>query len=204
MPVVLCYYYYFAIVVVEFILFVPNAVVFPIIIYPLSVILSMNTRSGRPRRKPKPSLFSEDSKSLDSHLSLSPSSESTTFTLSAYESSTSTVISTGVSLGTDQEKLEPLPSTLPKAKPSSSATISKAKLLAQELKSSDVDPVYLLLSQLMENQLIATPPPQPVYTPANTPDSLAKSIGSLEHGEDIFVFLHRFEYGMKVNAVPIE
>ena len=104
----------------------------------------------------------------------------------------------------DQEKLEPLPSTLPKAKPSSSATISKAKLLAQELKSSDVDPVYLLLSQLMENQLIATPPPQPVYAPANTRDSLEKSIGSLEQGEDIFVILNRFEYGMKVNAVPIQ
>ncbi len=86
-------------------------------------------------------------------------------------------------MGTDQEKLEPLPSTPPKAKPSSSATISNAKLLAQELK----DPVYLLLSQLMESQLIATPPPQPVYAPANNPDSLAKSIGSLEQGEDIFV-----------------
>ncbi len=107
-------------------------------------------------------------------------------------------------MGTDQEKLEPLPSTPPKAKPSYSATISKAKLLAQELKSFDVDTVYLLLSQLMENQLIATPPPQPVYAPANTRDSLEKSIGSLEQGEDIFVILNRFEYGMKVNAVPIQ
>ncbi len=172
----------------------------------------MNTRSGHPRGKPlpkPPSPFLGDALSVDLNppLSLlspfSQSSSSASAFSSAYVSSPSTITPSGESSSTDQEQFEPRPSTPPKAKPSPFASNSRAKLLAQELKSTEVDPVFLLLSQMMEKLSVATPsPPQPVYAPINASDSLAKSIGSLEQGEDIFVFLHRFEYGMKFNTVP--
>ena len=172
----------------------------------------MNTRSGHPRGKPlpkPPSPFLGDALSVDLNppLSLlSPSSQSSSSASafsSTYVSSPSTITPSGESSSKDQEQIESRPSTPPKAKPSPFASISRAKLLAQELKSTEVDPVFLLLSQMMEKLSVATPsPPQPVYAPINASDSLAKSIGSLEQGEDIFVFLHRFEYGMKFNAVP--
>ncbi len=115
----------------------------------------MNTRSGRPRGKLLPSnppssedsIFSDSSSSLASPLSSRSSSASS----SACESSASTVVHHDDQANSEREQLEPLPSTPPRAKPTPSPAITKAKLLAQELKSTDVDPSTLLLSHFFEN-----------------------------------------------------
>jgi len=168
----------------------------------------MNTRSGRPRGKLLPSnppssensIFRDSSSSLAS--SLSSRSSSASSSASASESSASTVVHHDDQANSEREQLEPLPPTPPQAKPTPSPAITKAKLLAQELKSTDVDPSILLLSQLFENRSVSSHQPPPTYAYSNPTDSLVKSIGWLEQGEDLFVFLNRFEYGMKSNSVP--
>ncbi len=158
----------------------------------------MNTRSGRPRGNPNPSpLPSEDAIFSDSSssLALPLSSNSSSASLSGCESSTSTVVQNDDLANLEKDKPELLPSTPPRAKPTDSSMIAQAKILAKELTTTGLDPTVLLLSKLLDKQMVTS---QPMYDPSG---SLVKSIGPIEQGENIFVFLNRFEYGMKSNGV---
>ncbi len=131
------------------------------------------------------SIFSDSSSSLASPLYSRSSSASASS--SACESSASTVVHHDDQANSEREQLEPLLSTPPRAKPTPSPAITKAKLLAQELKSTDVDPSILLLSHFFENQSVCSHQHPPTYAYSNSTDSLVKSIGWLEQGEDLFV-----------------
>ncbi len=82
----------------------------------------------------------------------------------------------------EKDKPELLPSTPPRAKPTDSSMIAQAKILAKELTTTGLDPTVLLLSKLLDKQMVTS---QPMYDPSG---SLVKSIGPIEQGENIFVF----------------
>ena len=96
-----------------------------------------------------------------------------------------------------REHIEPLPQTPPKAKPSTASQLQELKELAEQAKANDVDPNMLLFAQLFSKQN----QPQPSVSLVRT-EPLSKSVGEMKHGEDMFVFLHRFEYHMKLRSVP--
>ncbi len=136
-------------------------------------------------------IFSDSSSSL----ALPLSSNSSSASLSGCESSTSTVVQNDDLANLEKDKPELLPSTPPRAKPTDSSMIAQAKILAKELTTTGLDPTVLLLSKLLDKQMVTS---QPMY---DLSGSLVKSIGPIEQGDNIFVFLNRFEYGMKSNGV---
>ncbi len=79
--------------------------------------------------------------------------------------------------------------------------------MADKAKELNVDPTVLVVQQLI--QQLKTPAqqqPQPYVPPQpkrRVDKTVLKAIGELRAGEDIFVFLHRFEYNMKAFEVPV-
>ncbi len=65
------------------------------------------------------------------------------------------------------------------------------KSIQEKAKAVDIDPTMLMFAQLLTKQTTNTAPAQPVF---DKPDSLVSAIGRMLDGEDVFVFLHRFEY----------
>ncbi len=152
---------------------------------------------GRPRLEQTPS-SSEETSSVGSNsslTSLSPPGASSN-SVSSF-ASVSTVVQSSASLADDHvQQLDPLPQTPPHAKPDPTP-LQQIKQLAEEAKANDVDPTMLLFAQLLSKHT----QPQPTVPLVRT-EPLSKSVGELKQGEDIFVFLHRFEYQMKLKAVP--
>ncbi len=157
---------------------------------------------GRPRAKP---LLSQDSSSISENISPISAESSLSSLLSSRDSSSSvsaassyesvaTVIHPSLSLVEDQvQQIEPLPPTPPRARSTASAQVEQLKQLAEEAKANDLDPTVLMFAQLLSNQ--SRPPP-------DKSSPLSKPIGEHKQGEDIFVFLHRFEYQMKLRHIP--
>ncbi len=90
------------------------------------------------------------------------------------------------------------------AQPSPSLTndpTSFLKSISDQAKVADVDPTMLMFAQLITQNRQITPPIQ-VQTP-NLVDtkSLSSAIGKMVEGEDIFVFLHRFEFELTTRAI---
>ena len=157
---------------------------------------------GRPRAKP---LLSQDSSSISENISPISAESSLSSLLSSRDSSSSvsaassyesvaTVIHPSLSLVEDQvQQIEPLPPTPPRARSTASAQVEQLKQLAEEAKANDLDPTVLMFAQLLSNQSRPRP---------DKSSPLSKPIGEHKQGEDIFVFLHRFEYQMKLRHIP--
>ncbi len=136
------------------------------------------------------SSISKDFVPAFSQHSTSDSSESASTTSLSSHESVSTIISP--SLGADvTQLLEPLPATPPRAKPTIPTQVEHLKKLADEAKATGIDPSILMIAQLMNSQATAQPDPSVVSAPRSKP------FCDLKQGEDIFVFLHRFEFQMK-------
>ncbi len=90
------------------------------------------------------------------------------------------------------------------AQPSPSLTndpTSFLKSISYQAKVTDVDTTMLMFAQLITQNRQITPPIQ-VQTPnLIDPKSLSSAIGKMVEEEDIFVFLHRFEFEMTTRAI---
>ncbi len=73
------------------------------------------------------------------------------------------------------------------------------KSITEKAKAADIDPTMFLFAQLLSKQ------PQtvaPVPQAHDKPESISTAIGKMADGEDIFVFLHRFEFELTAKTVP--
>ena len=104
-----------------------------------------------------------------------------------------------------EENALPLPAEGGEATPNSAilAQLDTLKTLTDRARACDVDPQLLLLAEIMSKAsapaAVPAPPPQPVHSRY---DILAKQVGVMQEGEDIFAVLHRFQYSLKTNNIP--
>lgn len=77
--------------------------------------------------------------------------------------------------------------------------VRKIKTLADKAKQAEIDPTLFLLSQLINSSSNQS---QTNYIPYDKSKSLTSIIGKMSEDEDIFVFLHRFEFELTCRAIP--
>ncbi len=73
------------------------------------------------------------------------------------------------------------------------------KSISDKAKAADIDPTMFMFAQLLSKQ---SQPAAPTPIPLDKPESLSSSIGKMTEGEDIFVFLHRFEFELSARTIP--
>jgi len=123
--------------------------------------------------------YSEESSPLDSIPSLSPPRSTISPLSSESFPSTNTTIQ---AMSSHSEGATPSVSPIDE-----SAEFLKS--IQEKAKAVDMDPTLLMFAQLLTKQTTNTNPAQLVF---DKPDSLASAISRMS--EDVFVFLHRFEY----------
>lgn len=108
-------------------------------------------------------------------------------------------------LSEDAQQLETLQQsnlTQLEATPTQDLTsIDCVKELAEQAHSSGIDPNLLFMAKLFSQKASVNIPVQQPQSLTRF-ETLAKQIGSIKEGEDIFVFLHRFEFQLKSQSVP--
>ncbi len=75
-----------------------------------------------------------------------------------------------------------------------SPALKKVKELTDQARSSSIDPNLLLIAKLFSQTSTASSQPAPQPQQFNRFETLSKQIGILKQGEDIDVYLHRFEF----------
>ncbi len=73
------------------------------------------------------------------------------------------------------------------------------KSISDKAKAADIDPTMFMFAQLLSKQ---SQPAAPTPIPLDKPESLSSAIGKMTKGEDIFVFLHRFEFELSARTIP--
>ncbi len=98
--------------------------------------------------------------------------------------------------------------TTPSITPTIMSQLENLKAITDKARECEIDLQMLLLAELMAKS--AAPSATPIMTPMATPhhmnhqryDILAKQVGIMQEGEDIFAVLNRFQYSLKCNNVP--
>ncbi len=102
-----------------------------------------------------------------------------------------------------EEKVPSSESTGATPNPTMLSQIENLKNLTERARACDLDPHMLFLAEIMAKATTptVTPTQQPQHNHSRY-DILAKQIGVMQEGEDIFAVLHRFQYTLKANNVP--
>ncbi len=101
-----------------------------------------------------------------------------------------------------EDSIQPLPKTPPEAKPiddSAEDLAEKAKRLNMDISTCVLHNLAQTLS--LQQQIQRQPHVVPLTQTSRIDKNFLKSIGDMKPGDDIFVFLHKFEYNMKAYNV---
>ncbi len=77
--------------------------------------------------------------------------------------------------------------------------VAKSKSLTDQAKEHDIDPTMFMLQQILQSHSVSNHD----SNESSNPEKLSKIIGKLNDHDDVFVFLHRFEFELTNRHIPM-